>query len=277
MTIQQTIVVVCVGAIALLALAFLPFNTPARAEKRVLQWARGAWLPRDDQAFAVAVRRHLRQVRLSSVGWLVGLLAGSAALLADVGLTGLAMCFAGAVAGQFIGERLASTGDLGGRLVRATGPRRRLRTRLKPAELVVLGIAPLAPVLTVVVGTATLGDPGVERKAVLAVVLGLAMLALYGAMLLAIRHALALESRAILESVRIWDEAHRDQIVRDLIMAMARVALPVALVIGPDFRNDGSAGLQWLDVLSISALLVVMGIMIAEVAVSTQPVRARFG
>lgn len=102
-TIQQTVVAVCVVAIALLGLAFLPFNTPARAEKRVLEWARGAWLPRDDQAFAVAVCRHMRQVRLSAVGSLVGLLAGSTALLADFGLTGLAMCFAGAVAGQLIG------------------------------------------------------------------------------------------------------------------------------------------------------------------------------
>lgn len=128
---------------------------------------------------------------------------------------------------------------------------------------------------TLVVGTATLDDPGVGAKAVLAVVLGMAMLALYGGTLLAIRRALALESRAIVESARIWDEAHRDQNVRDLIMATARMALPAAVVIGPDFRDHGSDGLQWLDVLSISAILVVMGIIIAAAAVSTQP--ARFG
>jgi hypothetical protein len=187
------------------------------------------------------------------------------------------VCFAGVVAGQLIGERLASTGEFRGRLVRAGGPRRRLRTQLKPAELVVLGITPLAPVLTLVVGTATLGDPDVERKAVLAVVLGLAMLALYGGTLLAIRQTLALESRAILESERIWDEAHRDQIVRDLIMTTARVALPAALAIGPEFRNDGSPGLQWLDVASISTILVVMALLIAEAGVRVHPVRARFG
>jgi TRAP-type C4-dicarboxylate transport system permease large subunit len=251
--IERTASVAFVVALALVSLAGLAWNRPRASEKQVLRWARRLRLPRDDQAFADAVRRRTREAKIEVTGSLLGLLVGGLAFVADLGFAGLAVCVTGAIAGQLAGCWLVHTGE-----GRAEGIRLPERRRLRPAEIVVLCCAPAPPaVMLLLAGSVQRTD------AMLLVVAGSLALVLHGAVLLAVWRLL------VRDGTTVWERAHRAQLVRELITGTARSAWPLMMVVVLSTEPVGSTRIAGL---AIAAMLVWMGVLIAVAALETSPV-----
>lgn len=258
------------AAVVVVVVTYVLFGTlglrypAARAESEVLDWARRWSLPRDDERFAEAVRLRLRRARWSSVGGLLGMIAGAPALLVDFGFAGLGGVMAGAITGQGIGEWCGSA-----RYRRAPSRPRRLRDYLSRTELG-LEAGGLAFGICALVVAVVLGRPDRILITVLAVV-GLAGVA---AAVLAQWLLLRLELRSRSPFALAWEDAQRAQSLRDVTQFAYRILLPVLIASqAPTSPVETRTDPVWAMSLLTFAPVVLIGLTIIPLHRSARPAR----